>query len=265
VSFSTPEGGVGPHLDQYDVFITQGLGKRHWRVGKKQAVEDKIPHPDLLQIHSFEACIDEILEPGDVLYIPPGCPHEGYAIENALNYSVGFRAPNQQDFLSSFADYALAEECFKQRYSDSEYRFRDDLATLQINEINKIRELITDCVNDPLHFDTWLGQYLSSAKHDLDIHEPDPALIIEDMQAMLEQINSWRKLGGLRTLIISDRLFINGERWSTSDDMCSFIHYLANTNHYDSLSLKKHTKNLKNLELLTKMVNQGYIYSTENL
>lgn len=71
ISFSVPGGGVGPHLDQYDVFIIQGTGRRRWRVGEKLQMKQHCPHPDLLQVDPFEAIIDEELEPGDILYIPP--------------------------------------------------------------------------------------------------------------------------------------------------------------------------------------------------
>ncbi|MDU3054612.1 MAG: cupin domain-containing protein [Escherichia coli] len=118
ISFSVPGGGVGPHLDQYDVFIIQGTGRRRWRVGEKLQMKQHCPHPDLLQVDPFEAIIDEELEPGDILYIPPGFPHEGYALENAMNYSVGFRAPNTRELISGFADYVLQRELGGNYYSD---------------------------------------------------------------------------------------------------------------------------------------------------
>ncbi|PVW87304.1 50S ribosomal protein L16 arginine hydroxylase, partial [Klebsiella pneumoniae] len=117
ISFSVPGGGVGPHLDQYDVFIIQGTGRRRWRVGEKVPMKQHCPHPDLLQVDPFEAIIDEEMEPGDILYIPPGFPHEGYSLENSLNYSVGYRAPNARELFSGFADYVLQRELGSQRYA----------------------------------------------------------------------------------------------------------------------------------------------------
>jgi 50S ribosomal protein L16 3-hydroxylase len=105
ISYSTPEGGVGPHIDNYDVFIIQGLGKRHWRIGDKKEFNEFAAHGALKHCEPFDAIIDVILEPGDILYIPCGFPHEGYATEPAMNYSVGFRAPDQNDLLSSFTDH----------------------------------------------------------------------------------------------------------------------------------------------------------------
>ncbi|EKE86983.1 cupin domain-containing protein [Idiomarina xiamenensis] len=119
ISFACEGGGVGPHLDQYDVFIIQGQGRRRWRVGARGDYQQHRPHPDLLQLSgSFQPIIDEVLEAGDMLYIPAGCPHDGVALEPCLNYSVGFRAPNQAEALASLSDIALADDRLATRYQD---------------------------------------------------------------------------------------------------------------------------------------------------
>lgn len=86
ISFSVPGGGVGPHIDQYDVFIIQGMGGRRWRVGDKLPMRQFCPHPALLHVDPFPPIIDEDLQPCDILYIPPGFPHDGITHETALNY-----------------------------------------------------------------------------------------------------------------------------------------------------------------------------------
>lgn len=118
VSYSTPHGGVGPHVDQYDVFIIQGLGRRRWQVGAKQTLKTVLPHPDLKQTEAFEPIIDVMLEPGDMIYIPAGFPHAGASELPSLNYSVGFRAPSQAELLSALADYALDKEKLQKRFED---------------------------------------------------------------------------------------------------------------------------------------------------
>jgi 50S ribosomal protein L16 3-hydroxylase len=110
ISYSVPGGGVGPHIDQYDVFIIQGMGRRRWRVGDKLPLKQFCPHPALLHVEPFTPIVDQELAPGDILYIPPGFPHDGFTFESALNYSVGFRGPNGRDLISSFADYALEND-----------------------------------------------------------------------------------------------------------------------------------------------------------
>lgn len=99
VSLASPFGSVGPHLDSYDVFLIQGLGRRRWRVQLR-------PDPalraglDLRVLRRLEADEDWILEPGDMLYVPPGVAHHGVALEESLTYSIGFRAPSHAELLA---------------------------------------------------------------------------------------------------------------------------------------------------------------------
>ena len=93
ISFSNEGAGVGAHIDEYDVFIIQGKGSRRWQVGLPSDYTESIPHPLLKQINGFTPIIDEVLLPGDVVYIPPKHPHNGVALTDCLNYSIGFRAP----------------------------------------------------------------------------------------------------------------------------------------------------------------------------
>ncbi|MCL4410171.1 MAG: cupin domain-containing protein [Firmicutes bacterium] len=118
VSYSTANGGVGAHLDQYDVFIVQGMGKRLWQVGPRADYEEVCPHPELKQIRGFVANLEAELEPGDILYIPAGFPHAGFSLEPALNYSVGLRAPSQAELLSAVADEALDQNKLQERFRD---------------------------------------------------------------------------------------------------------------------------------------------------
>src|SRR5712692_2807095 len=88
VSFATPGGGVGPHVDSYDVFLVQGPGRRCWRIWNSKG-----------QISTFVA------EPGDLLYLPPGWRHDGVALEPCFTYSIGFRAPRGAELGAAFLDW----------------------------------------------------------------------------------------------------------------------------------------------------------------
>lgn len=110
VSFATENGGVGPHLDKYDVFLVQGQGQRRWRVGyQDQKVSTINPHPQIAQVEPFEATIDVIVNPGDVLYVPPNTPHWGVSVDNSITYSIGFRAPSIGSVLDSVLSSASLE------------------------------------------------------------------------------------------------------------------------------------------------------------
>ena len=105
VSFATDGGGVGPHVDSYDVFLLQAFGQRRWRVSRQTNLRAKSGSP-INVVQGFRASSEWVLNPGDMLYLPPGVAHEGTAIGECMTYSIGFRAPSYQQLLEPwFADY----------------------------------------------------------------------------------------------------------------------------------------------------------------
>ena len=122
VSYAADGGSVGAHVDQYDVFLLQGLGRRRWQIDMR--VPRKSPHvpvrtsqftaddfrddTELKLLRAFTPTDEWTLEPGDMLYLPPGVPHHGIAIGECMTYSIGMRAPSQAELLVDFAE-TLAE------------------------------------------------------------------------------------------------------------------------------------------------------------
>ena len=116
VSYSAPGGGVGAHYDGYDVFLLQGPGRRLWRLERTRRFAD-VPDVPLRLIADFVPQEEYLLEPGDLLYLPPGWGHEGVALGPSWTYSIGFRAPRRAELAVAFLDY-LQERGF----ADEEYR-----------------------------------------------------------------------------------------------------------------------------------------------
>jgi 50S ribosomal protein L16 3-hydroxylase len=94
VSYAAPGGGVGPHLDNYDVFLCQGEGQREWRLGDASACQPDPSSGDLSLLRPFIDEAPHIASDGDVLYLPPGVPHWGIATDFCMTWSIGMRAPN---------------------------------------------------------------------------------------------------------------------------------------------------------------------------
>lgn len=168
VSYSTANAGVGAHIDQYDVFILQGRGTRRWQVGLPgdlgEAEKSIHPHPLLKQIEGFEAVIDEVLQPGDAIYIPPLHPHCGVALESCLNYSLGFRAPTNFEVLSGILDEDEALEQIQTRYTDPNIQARRQHinSPMQVSrdELLMLKDSIMDLLSSPQAEHAML-QYLS--------------------------------------------------------------------------------------------------------
>ena len=101
ISYATNGGGVGPHFDSYDVFLLQAYGKRRWRIStqKDLSLVESLP---LKILKNFRHTEEFVLEPGDMLYLPPHVAHEGVAIGECMTYSIGFRAPSHEQLLREF-------------------------------------------------------------------------------------------------------------------------------------------------------------------
>lgn len=270
VSFSTPGGGVGPHLDQYDVFIIQGEGRRHWRVGMPDpSLQQLCPHPRLLQVSPFQACIDVITEPGDILYIPPGCPHDGISLENSLNYSVGFRAPAQKDLLTGLADYLIDHDVTGKRFTDTGRQASVSVGAIEKTDLLKVRQLMQELVDDNTMLPSWFGSLITRAKHELDLNEPDPHYSAEEIAEYIEEGSVLSRTGGLRCCYFQDNaaadiaLFINGDQITLPPDELATARLLCDYTELASEQNQHFCQSAERTMLLTNLINQGYWYFSE--
>ena len=117
VSYAAPGGGVGPHVDSYDVFLLQGFGRRRWRFGRQSdlALRPRLP---LRILQRFTPRHLEVLGGGDMLYLPPELAHDGAAIDACTTYSIGFRAASAQELARAFLDFLHDELDLGGRYAD---------------------------------------------------------------------------------------------------------------------------------------------------
>lgn len=263
ISYSTPKGGVGPHIDNYDVFIIQGLGKRHWRVGDKLALPEFAAHGALKHCEPFDAIIDIELEPGDILYIPGGYPHEGYAIEPSLNYSVGFRAPDQNDLLSSFTDYCIDTNPAPERYTDKEMLLREKPGQIETQELNELHRIMLANCATPEMLMPWFGRMISEAKHDLDIAEPEQPHTAQSILELLEDGAQFIRLGGLYAVYFEqapELLFINGEQFNC-EGFTELGHHLCDQDEVGGELYDLLIEDINALNLFTDLINLGYWYA----
>ncbi len=104
VSYAAPGGSVGPHVDQYDVFLLQGTGRRRWQIGRPDPNPPLLPDHELAILAQFQPEQEWVAQPGDLLYLPPGVPHYGVALEPCMTFSLGMRAPALTELVASHAD-----------------------------------------------------------------------------------------------------------------------------------------------------------------
>jgi len=265
VSFSTPNGGVGPHLDQYDVFILQGEGQRHWKIGAPDAsLEDLVPHPDLKQVSPFTPVIDVITEPGDLLYIPPNHPHDGVSIENSLNFSIGFQAPNTQDMFSAFADKLIDENLGEQRFGDADRQIAAKPEVFEQKDIESLRQFMLSQLNHEQHFANFMGRYITMSHHALELLIPMEPFSEEQVVGFTEDDEiQFVPVSGIKATVTSAPnhcLYINGEAFPLTAETEKLGHILAKQAPLTTETAKSFIDCLNNRQLLTTVLNKGYWY-----
>ena len=266
-SFATVGGGVGPHIDNYDVFICQGSGKRHWRVGDRGQHSEVIPHEALLHVEPFEAIIDAELEAGDILYIPPGFPHEGVALEPSMSFSVGFRANSAISLLSGFADHLIDNELGTQLLEDADRQAISNSGEISNEDYQSIKSQLQNLLADDKTFKHFAGNFLTSAKHELDLMPSEEPFERDEVSELLA-IHAIKRLGGLRAFYFEDTIedgicYINGEQISFDKEIAPAVKLLCDQLVVlpDELALWRDNEHFINL--MITLLDQGYWFWTE--
>ncbi|WP_422421785.1 JmjC domain-containing protein [Pseudomonas sp. GZD-222] len=184
ISFAAPGGSVGPHFDNYDVFLLQGQGKRNWKIGQVcDSDSPLIEHADLRILAEFEQSDEWTLEPGDMLYLPPRLAHFGVAEDDCMTYSVGFRAPSAAEVLTHFTDFLSQFLPDEERYTDADAQPVSDPHQIQHDALGRLKSLLTEHMGDERLLLTWFGQFMTEPRYpEMVSGEPlDEAELIESL------------------------------------------------------------------------------------
>lgn len=167
VSYASDGGGVGAHFDNYDVFLIQGLGRRRWRIGARcDAATELLPHDDLRLLAHFEATEEWVLEPGDMLYLPPGIAHEGTALgADCMTYSIGFRAPSRAELIAGWCDHLVGGLQDDDRYTDPDLTRQADPNEISAAAIDRLHAMVMERVGDREAFARWFAENVAAAKN----------------------------------------------------------------------------------------------------
>lgn len=221
VSYASDGGGVGPHFDQYDVFLIQGLGRRRWRIGG--ACDDSTPlrpHADLRLLADFTAVEEWVLEPGDILYVPPGIAHDGVAIgDDCMTYSVGFRAPARSELVEGWTDQLLEDLTEDDRYGDPQLARQANPGEIAPAALGRLHAMVMERLADPAAFARWFGRYNSIPKYPEIDWRPEEAAEPSDIRAMLADEALLLRNPASRFAFIRQEgggvlLFVDGESFS---------------------------------------------------
>jgi len=261
ISYATPGAGVGPHFDQYDVFLVQGKGRRRWKVGRPGDHLPVFPHPQLAQIEPFEPVIDVVLEAGDILYVPPGWPHEGVAEAPCLTYSVGFRAPDQQQLVNALPDIFDESGTQNVRYTDSGRQPASHPGKISRAELTTLKSMILETVTQP-QWEQALLRMLSDQQ--LPLQTPEALIHAQQLPGLIEQGAEYSRVPGCRPVFCEQAasttltFYINGEAFSYAGENRSLILVLLEGEPIDNIFVKNYTPDSAFYELLATLINKGY-------
>jgi 50S ribosomal protein L16 3-hydroxylase len=217
ISYATDRGGVGPHSDAYDVFLMQASGRRRWRISDRHYAEsDLLPGIDQRILARFHTAQEWVLEPGDVLYLPAGVAHWGTAEGPCMTYSLGFRAPSQQELASDWFQHlvSLSDE---RRLDDPDDLRADSRAQLTTGVFRRAAQLLNELPDThSADFRRWLGRYLTEPKVQFEIPARDPAWQHADLADCLRQGQTLRRhpFARIAWTVLDDAqvvLFMQGE------------------------------------------------------
>lgn len=264
VSYAAEDGGVGPHFDQYDVFLIQGLGKRRWQVGAVCDENSKlVPNDQLKLLAEFEASDEWVCETGDILYIPPGLSHNGVAIgQDCMTYSIGFRAPSQSELLSHWVD-ELPAIIDDDRYGDPDLGLQENPGEILPKALDRLHGMVDTSLADRDDFIEWFGLYNSALKYpDID-WSPEKPISVDELLDKLETNQILLKNPASRCSFIRQGsefaiLFVDGQMFECKKDAKHVAEQFC-----ASGKISHSTGNVRSPEaiyLLKQLYNQGSLY-----
>lgn len=175
ISYANDGGGVGPHFDYYDVFLIQAEGRRRWSIGGDPCGPDTplLPGTGLKILQQMEAAQSWVLEPGDVLYLPPCIAHHGVAVGECMTWSLGFRAPTAGEMLDDLATELLSRGSGR-HYRDPALTPAMANGNLDPSVIDAVQALLINTLNDRQLLAEWFASYMTRPKYpQLDLDDPE--------------------------------------------------------------------------------------------
>ncbi|HSC83244.1 MAG TPA: cupin domain-containing protein, partial [Pseudomonas sp.] len=260
ISFAAPGGGVGPHYDNYDVFLLQGHGERRWRIGQIcDADSALLEHGDLRILADFKQIDEWVLEPGDMLYLPPRLAHFGTAENDCMTYSVGFRAPSAAEVLTHFTDFLAQFLPDEERYSDAGMQPSDDPYEIQRDALDRLKALLAEHMGDERLLLTWFGQFMTEPRYPElvagnDVSDEEFLAALDDGAVLVRNPSSrlaWSELD------IGLVLFASGQSRLLPDGLKELLKLICAAEALHSDNLAPWLADEEGRKLLCELVKQG--------
>ncbi|ENW03908.1 cupin domain-containing protein [Acinetobacter beijerinckii] len=174
VSYAPKGGSVGKHFDFYDVFLVQGHGHRRWQLGQMcNESTEFLPDQPLKLLAEIDVHFDEVLAPGDLLYVPPGLAHYGVAEDDCLTFSFGFRMPNLSEMIDQVSDKFAENDSLKNPLLDIARQQTENLGEINSTEFSYLKTELLNYLSKAPEFDAAIMSYMSESNYPNSIPEPE--------------------------------------------------------------------------------------------
>ncbi len=226
ISFAAPGGSVGPHLDAYDVMLVQLSGKKQWQIDERPDTSTRLVDGQTLRIlDDFTATSTWIVEPGDVLYLPPGVPHHGIGMEDCLAASIGFRAPSSTEMLLDLVDRLALSDALDQRFVDRGRPITRQPGLIDADTLTQVGQMIRSLSSlDSDQISDWFGCYITEFQLMDAIHLLDHDCDLETCITL--NIPLIRNPSARVAYTVTEqgaRLYVNGSSFKTELDSARLI------------------------------------------
>lgn len=266
VSFAANEGGVGAHIDNYDVFLIQGYGTRRWEIGEAPLGKVTLkPLSDISILEDFEPAHVWTVEPGDVLYLPPRVAHAGVALENCMTFSVGFRAPAKADIVEGYSR-ALAELIDAELlYTDPDLSLQDSPAEITDAALERVKAVLQQFEVNTTLLRSWFGKQVTQTIADAPLPEMESGLGLEELVSLLEAGTELRRTESVRTAFVVTGddallLFVNGEEFHLSGQAAKYGRLFADNPVLGKEELAAFVPASEVFDLINSFLESNFLY-----
>lgn len=267
-SYAPQGGSVGPHFDDYDVFLLQASGHRHWQIGGScDAATPRVEGTPLRIIADFQGEDSFVLAPGDMLYLPPRLAHWGVAEDDCVTLSIGFRAPSHEDILIGFSDHVAAELEPGLRYSDPDLTLPANPGLISADALSRLEGIVRQQLDNPGELAAWFGQTVTTPKDNSVVRTPDEPYTLADLEDLLADHRPvcWNEGSRFAYTEYEDTtmLFVDGERFVLRGQVRALAPLLCAGRHPDMQQLAPLLAEPVIKELVLHLFNQGSLYDPE--
>lgn len=268
VSYAPARGSVGAHVDNYDVFLLQGYGHRRWEINSRPLPpeeESLVEGLDVQILSDFDPDNSWVLEPGDVLYLPPRIPHYGVAVDDCMTYSIGFRAPTHREMVLGYLEHLVDVVSDDERYSDQDIEPRAHPGRITSEDLQRVYTVLDRITGDRDATRRWFGESVTRPSRGGSSPLPETKISVDVLTDRIRSGEILRRSEASRFSYLEDAsgrmlLFVNGTTYETDPAWARVAELLGDRATFTDHDLASFLEREDCAELLTTLYNEGHLY-----